>query len=91
MAELRENIGDKILPLSVENKINEEMYKLDYLNIQDSNWGITKSYLDLLTKLPYSQTSRDNYNLDIAKKALDQSNFGMENVKQRILEFIAVC
>lgn len=52
---------------------------------------MTKNYLDYVTDLPYGITTQDVYDLKLVREALDESNFGMEIVKQRILEFIAVC
>lgn len=51
---------------------------------------VTRTYLEYLTKLPYGVSSQDNFDIKLAKKILDEGHYGMEDVKKRILEFIAV-
>ena len=51
---------------------------------------MTRTYLEYLTKLPYGVASQDNFDIRLAKRILDEGHYGMEDVKKRILEFIAV-
>jgi len=55
-----------------------------------SEWQVTKTYLEYLTKMPYGVYSQENFDISMAKDILDESHYGMDDVKQRILEFIAV-
>lgn len=52
--------------------------------------SVTRNYLDWLTSLPWGLRSEDNLNLDRASEILDEDHYGMEDIKKRILEFIAV-
>lgn len=60
------------------------------LDIGHSESSVTRTYLDILTQLPYGVSSDENYNIEDAQKILDDSHYGMKDVKDRILEFIAV-
>lgn len=53
-------------------------------------YSVTRNYLDWLTTLPWGVTSEENLDLDRATKTLDDDHYGMEDIKKRILEFIAV-
>lgn len=55
-----------------------------------SESGVTWTYLEILTSLPYGISSKENFDLESAKKILDDHHYGMSEVKDRILEFIAV-
>ena len=51
---------------------------------------VTRTYLEYLTKLPYGISTKENFDIRLAKQILDKTHYGMEDVKTRILEFIAV-
>lgn len=51
---------------------------------------VTRTYLEYLTKMPYGISAPENFDIKLAQETLDQSHYGMEDVKKRILEFIAV-
>ncbi|MCZ6769590.1 MAG: endopeptidase La [Acidobacteria bacterium] len=70
--------------------VDEEMGKLEILEPLSPEYMVTRNYLDWLTILPWGQQSQDNYDLKRAKEVLDRDHFGLEDVKIRILEFIAV-
>ncbi|KAK6730437.1 hypothetical protein RB195_007109 [Necator americanus] len=70
--------------------IKEEQQKLQFLDPHSSEFGVTRNYLDWLTNVPWGITSEENYDLQKAKAALDKGHYGMKDVKERILEFIAV-
>ncbi|CAB3408936.1 unnamed protein product [Caenorhabditis bovis] len=70
--------------------INEEKQKLQFLDPHSSEFSVTRNYLDWLTSVPWGLTSEENRHLGKAKKALDEGHYGMKDVKERILEFIAV-
>jgi Lon-like ATP-dependent protease len=58
--------------------------------MSSADYSVRESHLDLVTTLPWGKLSVDNFDMDHAKKVLEDSHYGMENVKERILEFIAV-
>ncbi|KAK5649410.1 hypothetical protein RI129_000439 [Pyrocoelia pectoralis] len=86
----RERIKDKILPQAVSSVIEEELNKLSFLEGHSSEFNVTRNYLDWLTSLPWGVQSEENLNLDQASAILQQDHYGMDDIKRRILEFIAV-
>jgi ATP-dependent Lon protease len=73
-----------------ERAVREEIEKLRLIEPNSPEYNVTRNYLDWLTILPWGQFSRDSYNLDKAGRVLDRDHYGLEDVKERILEFIAV-
>jgi len=69
---------------------DEELNKLAMLETASPEYSVTRSYLEWLTCLPWGKTCRDRYNLKAATRALNKHHAGLEDVKDRILEFIAV-
>lgn len=86
----REKLKDKEVPQNVMTVIDEELNKLNFLESHSSEFNVTRNYLDWLTSLPWGVTSEDNLSLDQATKTLEEDHYGMEDIKKRILEFIAV-
>ncbi len=73
-----------------EERINEEMEKLKLLEPSSAEFNVTRAYLDWLTVLPWGVYTKDNYDIKKAKKILDEDHYGLEDVKDRILELISV-
>jgi len=69
---------------------DEELNKLIMLETASPEYSITRNYLDWLTCLPWGKTSRERYNLKTASRSLNQHHAGLDDVKDRMLEFIAV-
>ncbi|XP_069696846.1 lon protease homolog, mitochondrial-like isoform X2 [Periplaneta americana] len=86
----RERIKSKTVPKSVMEVLDEELNKLSFLESHSSEFNVTRNYLDWLTSLPWGMTSSENLDLQRAIDILDEDHYGMEDVKKRILEFIAV-
>ncbi|CAL5228054.1 g11119 [Coccomyxa viridis] len=80
---------DKI-PEAVRKVIEEELSKLSGLEQASSEFNVTRNYLDWLTSLPWGKHSEERLDIDHAKKVLDEDHYGLEDVKERVLEFIAV-
>ncbi|KNC78785.1 ATP-dependent protease La [Sphaeroforma arctica JP610] len=78
------------VPEEVDQVVKQEMQKLQYLDSHSQEFGVTRSYLDWLTQIPYGLQSDDVFDLVAAKTVLDKDHFGLDDVKERILEFIAV-
>lgn len=60
------------------------------LDKNSSEYNVSRNYLDWLTVLPYDTFSKDNFNLALAREILDRDHYGLQDVKERILEFIGV-
>ncbi|XP_062554515.1 lon protease homolog, mitochondrial isoform X2 [Armigeres subalbatus] len=86
----RERIKDKVVPKAVADVIDEELNKLNFLESHSSEFNVTRNYLDWLTTLPWGVMSEENLDIDRATEILDADHYGMEDIKKRILEFIAV-
>lgn len=86
----REKLKDKTVPDSIKTVIDEELTKLNFLESHSSEFNVTRNYLDWLTSLPWGVISPENLCLDKATEILNHDHYGMEDIKKRILEFIAV-
>jgi len=82
----------RTLKFSEEAKevFDEELRKLAMLDESSPEFGVSRNYLDWLTALPWGRFGRDRYKLKAAARALNRDHSGLEDVKQRILEFIAI-
>ena len=87
---LRKQIEDAHLPENVYKKAMDELQKYQSTSSQMAESGVIRSYLDWIVKLPWYKASEDNPDLaDVAKK-LDKNHYGLEKVKDRIVEYLAV-
>lgn len=86
----RARLKDKTIPPAIMEVIEEELNKMGFLDNHSSEFNVTRNYLDWLTTLPWGITSKENLDLKRAAAVLDEDHYGMEDVKKRILEFIAV-
>ena len=78
------------VPDDVMTVIKEEMEKLSVLEIQSAEYAVCRNYLDWLTIVPWGIYSEETHNLTKAKKILEEDHYGLEDIKERILEFISV-
>ena len=77
-------------PEAVQKRIADEMQKLSVLEAGSPEYGVTRNYLDWATQVPWGVTSADKLELKHARKVLNAHHDGLDDVKQRILEFLAV-
>lgn len=85
-----EKAGKLAMPEAVKKVFEEEMSKLSHLEPAASEFNVTRNYLDWLTQLPWGQRSAENFGIKHAREVLDEDHYGLKDVKDRILEFIAV-
>lgn len=78
------------VPEDVLTIIREEMEKLSVLEIQSAEYGVCRNYLDWLTIVPWGIYSEEMHDLKKAKRILEEDHYGLEDIKERILEFISV-
>jgi len=88
--ELREAILEAKMPEEIEAKALSELARLRTTPAQMAESSIIKTYLDFLVALPWHEQSRDSNDLKAVKEALDKNHYGLEKVKDRILEYLAV-
>ena len=87
---LREMIENNPYPQHVKDKAYDELAKLEFIPAASGEYSVVRTYLDWLLKTPWYQKSEDNQDLNYAKEILDKNHFGLEKVKERILEYLAV-
>lgn len=88
--ELRKTIKDKKLPAHIEEKALYELSRYETLPASSGESGVIRTYLDFLIELPWNEVSEDETDINVAEKALDTTHFGLEKVKERIMEYLAV-
>ncbi|KAK6529003.1 ATP-dependent Lon protease pim1 [Orbilia ellipsospora] len=86
----KEKASKLAMPEAVKKVFDEELNKLTHLEAVASEFNVTRNYLDWLTQIPWGQRSAENYSIKNAMKVLDEDHHGLKDVKDRILEFIAV-
>ena len=88
--DLLEKAKKKKWPDEIKDYFNKEMEKLDQVNQNSPDYNIQLSYLQTLVGLPWGEYTKDDMDLKRAQRILDRDHYGMEKVKERILEYIAV-
>ncbi len=86
----RERLEKLTLTGQAQKRIEEEMEKLAVLEPGSPEYSVTRNYLDWITLLPWGLTSKDKLDLQFARKTLDKDHYGLDDVKERILEFLAL-
>ncbi len=89
-ADLRQQASDKKWPQSVSEVFDKEILRLERSNPNSPDYNVQLSYVRFLVELPWDETSKDNLDLKHAQKVLDDDHFGLETVKDRIIEHLAV-
>ena len=88
--ELRARAFKKKWPASVAEIFEKEVRKLERLHPQSPDFSIQTQYVQTIINLPWNEYSKDNFNLTHAQKVLDRDHYGLEKVKERIIEHLAV-
>ena len=83
-------LKNKDLPSQVEEKVKDELTKLTVLEPSSAEYGVTRNYLDWITALPWGVYSKDSFDLINARNILDTDHDGLEDIKERIIEFLAL-
>jgi len=86
----RARLSELTVPPAVMTVIDEELSKLSLLDNHSSEFSVTRNYLDWLTSLPWGKNTEENLEIKPAKEILEEDHYGMQDIKKRILEFIAI-
>lgn len=86
----RTRLKDLVLPQSAQSRVDEELDKLRVLERGSPEYAVTRNYLDWVTGLPWGVNSKDKLDLKRARRVLDEDHTGLDDVKDRIIEFLAV-
>ena len=90
LASLSTAISDAKMPKLAKDKCLSELKKLKSMSPMSAEATVVRNYLDWMTELPWSNKSKINTDLNNAQKILDEDHYGLEKVKERIIEFLAV-
>ncbi|WP_267927939.1 endopeptidase La [Desulfolithobacter dissulfuricans] len=88
--ELRKKIKKKKMPKYAKKEAKKQLARLEMMHPDASEATIIRTYLDWILDLPWSKSSRDRLDLKMAAKVLDEDHYGLDKVKERILEYLAV-
>ena len=88
--ELSERAEKKKWGKETEERFQKELDKLERINPQSMEYSVQLSYIELLLDLPWNEFSKDSFDLNKARKVLDRDHYGLEKIKDRIIEHIAV-
>jgi ATP-dependent Lon protease len=86
----QKRLADLTFTDEARERVDEELEKLKLLEPSSPEFGVTRSYLDWLTVLPWGVFTEDSYDIAKAERILNRDHYGLEDVKERILEFLAV-
>ncbi len=88
--EIKEKIQNKKAPIQIKERLEKELKKYENLSPMSPETSIVKNYIDWLLDLPWIEETEDNKNLKSVRTCLDESHYGLDEVKKRIVEFLAV-
>ena len=88
--ELQSRLKEAGLPPEVEKAAQKEMNRLKTIPAASSEYTVSRTYLDWIADLPWNKTTEDNLDIPNAREVLEADHFGLEKVKKRILEYLAV-
>ena len=90
IAELKDELRQANLPESVQKEVDRELKRLSRMSPNAADFQVSRGYLELVAELPWNVITEDNLELQAAKEVLDEDHFGLDDVKERILEALAV-
>ncbi len=88
--EFRKKLEASMMPPEAEKQAKRELERLSRLPSAAAEYGVIRTYLDWLVSLPWATTTTDNLDIQHARRILDEDHYGLKDVKERILEYLAV-
>lgn len=88
--ELRARLKEKTLPREVEAKVRKEIDRLERTPAQSAEISVIRSYIDWVLALPWTERSEESFDIERTREILDEEHYGLEGIKERIIEFLAV-
>lgn len=86
----REKMKKRKLPKEVSEKLEEELLKLSRLSVMSQEYGVVQNYIETVLQMPWDIETEENSDIKAAKAVLERDHYGLEKVKERILEYLAV-
>ena len=90
IAEIRQQLKDAKLPENIQHEVDRELKRLSRMSANAADYQVARAYLELIAELPWHATTEDKLDLGHAQEILDEDHYGLEEVKERILESLAV-
>jgi ATP-dependent Lon protease len=87
---LKEKLAKVSLPQKAKEQVDKELEKLQRMNPAAADYSVVLNYIDVILDLPWGIYTKDNFNIKHAKKVMDKDHYGIEKVKERVLEYLAV-
>ena len=88
--ELRARLNEKSLPAEVATKVRKEIDRLERTPPQSAEIAVLRSYIDWVLALPWNERCEDSFDIEKTRRILDEDHYGLEGIKERIIEFLAV-
>jgi ATP-dependent Lon protease len=88
--QLRERIAKAKLPTDVERAVRKQLGRLRAMQAHSAEYQVTRQYVEWIVDLPWFKMSEDKFDVEAVRRALDEDHYGLEKIKRRILEYIAV-
>jgi ATP-dependent Lon protease len=88
--ELEEKIKTKKLSKEAESRVKKELRKLKMMQPMSAEATVVRNYIDWVLGLPWEEKTEENYDIDAAERILDEDHYGLKQVKERVLEYLAV-
>ncbi|MBC7384568.1 MAG: endopeptidase La [Cryobacterium sp.] len=88
--QIEKQIKTKVMPKEAKDKVNKELKKLKMMSPMSAEATVVRNYIDWLVSLPWGTYTEDRIDLKLAHAVLDEDHYGLEEVKERILEYLAV-
>ncbi|MFX3657768.1 MAG: endopeptidase La [bacterium] len=88
--ELKEELAKAALPEPVRKEVDRELRRLGRMSVNAADYQVSRAYLELVAELPWAQRTDDQLDLTHARQVLDEDHYGLEEIKARILESLAV-
>jgi len=90
VSELLARLNEKSMPPDITARVRKEIDRLERTPPQSAEIAIMRSYIDWLLALPWTERSDDSFSIDLSRRILDEDHYGLEGIKERIIEFLAV-
>lgn len=86
----RKEMSERTLPAEVVEKLNEELERISVMSVHSQEYGVVQNYIETVLAMPWDRSDEECCDISEAEKILDRDHYGMEKVKERILEYLAV-
>lgn len=90
IAVYREKLAEAKMPKEAESEVERQLKRLERMHPDAAEAGTLRSYLDIILNLPWSKSTKENLDLEKARKVLDEDHYGLDKIKERIIEALAV-